>query len=452
VAEWMVGGETEWDMRECHLHRFPEHATTQQYIDEVCRKNYREIYDVHHPSEPLESPRNLRLTPFHQRHVDAGAHFTTFAGFELPKWYRSNAHLVETHRSRIPDRNGWGAMHWSPIQGAEHLAARDTAGLWDLTGLSIVEVAGSGAAASVERLCANEVDVEIGKVVYTCWLTPGGGVKRDLTLTRLAPDRFWMFVGEGTLPQDIDWVRRNVAADAIVIDRSPAYSALGVFGPEARDILGSITNADLSAEAFPFYEAQQIEIAMTRLLAMRISYVGELGWELHIPIDSSLGVWDAIVEAGANHGLVLAGAGAMDSMRLEKGYRLWGADVHTEYTPYEAGLGWTVKPDKGDFVGREAAQAASRSGPDRRLVCLTVADPAATLLGNELVTSGGEPLGHVTTANYGYSIGTGIAYAYLPAALAAPGTEVTVSYFDQPFAARVTEEPLFDPKMTRMRA
>ncbi len=451
VAEWMTTGETEWDMRECHLHRFPAHAQTRQYIDAVSNTNYREIYDVRHPKEPLTDPRNVRLSPFHPRHLDAGAEFTPFAGMELPNWFESNASLVDRFADRIPSRGRWAAMHWSPIQGAEHLATRETASLWDLSGLSIIEVVGPDALSNVDRLCSNRVDVPVGKVVYTCWLTSAGGIKRDLTVARLADDVFWMFVGEGTLPQDLDWVRRNVAGNVHVSDRSAAYSGIGVFGPRAPDVLRAVADADLSQEAFPFYTSQAIDVAMARVFAMRISYLGENGWELHVPIESSLPVWDAIRAAGQEHGLVLAGLGAMDSMRLEKGYRLWGADVHTEYDPYEAGMGWTVKTDKGDFIGRDAAVRLRNQGPTKKLTCRTFEAGGGTPLGYEPVLYDGTCVGHVTSGNMGYSVGAYIAYAYLPVALTRPGTELTVEYFDQSFTATVAVEPLFDPKMERMR-
>lgn len=451
VAEWMAQGETEWDMRECHLHRFQQHAQTQQYIDRVTSMNYEEIYDVRHPSQPVTDPRNVRLSAFHEAHVAADADFVPFAGLELPNWYESNAPLIDRFRDQIPDRTGWAAEYWSPIQGAEHLAARETAGLWDLTGLSIIEVSGTDALAQVENLCSNRMDVEVGRVVYTCWLTPKGSVRRDLAVARRNADTFWMFVGEGTLPMDLDWVRRNVSGDVAVVDRSPAYSALGVFGPNARAIVESVTNADLSQGAFDYYTAQTIEIAMTPVHAMRLSYVGESGFELHIPIDSSVPVWKSIVAAGKRHGLIHAGMGAMDSMRLEKGYRLWGSDVHTDYNAYEAGLGWTVKPDKGEFIGRQASVAAKAAGLKQKLVCLRIDDPTAVVRGYEPLLAGDDVVGYVTSGNYGYSIGHYVAYGYVAIEHIAVGTELTVEWFDKPYRATVVNDPVFDANNARMK-
>ncbi|MDH3500438.1 MAG: FAD-dependent oxidoreductase, partial [Acidimicrobiia bacterium] len=452
AAEWIATGETEWDMRSCHLYRFPPHATTDRYIAAVTSKNYREVYDIVHPKQPLTEPRDVRLTPFHQRHLDADAVFTTFAGFELPNWYESNADLLEQFGDQVPDRRGWAGAYWSRIQGAEHLAVRHAAGLFDLTGLSIIEVAGPGACDFSNYLCSNNVDVPVGRVVYTCWLTESGGVRRDLAVVRLEADRFWMFVGEGSLPMDLDWVARHAPPGISVRDRSAEYSAVGVFGPAARDILQQVSAADLSSDAFGYYTGAWIEVGMSPVYAMRISYVGELGWELHIPVDSSLNVWDSIVGAGAAHGLRLAGQGAMDSLRLEKGYRLWGADVHTEYDVYEAGLGWTAKLSKTDFVGRSALVTKEGMPPGRRLSCLTLDDSAATLLGYEPVFSRDQPVGYITTANRGYSVGSYVAYAYLPADLAVPGTPLEVQFAGERYAAIVATEPLFDPKMERTRS
>ncbi|MBT8198898.1 MAG: FAD-dependent oxidoreductase [Acidimicrobiia bacterium] len=450
VAEWMVEGETEWDMRQCHLHRFQEHVKSRQYIDVVTQKNYREVYDLIHPKQPITEPRNVRLSPYHAEHVAAEARFTAFAGFELPNWYESNAGLADELSERIPSRTGLGSQWWSPIMGAEHLAIRENAGLMDLTGLSIVEVSGPGASEIVGFLCSNETDVEIGKVVYTCWLTPGGGIKRDLTVTRLDSDRYWMFVGEGTLPQDLEWVRRHAPSSVTVNDISPAYTAVGIWGPHAHRVIERVmTEEDL--KGFDFYTARWIEIAMTGVFAMRISYVGEYGFELHIPIDSAHGVWNALRNAGEDVGLTLCGLGAMDSLRLEKGYRLWGGDIHTEYNVYEAGLGWTAKLNKPDFIGRAATASAKAAPLEKKLTALAIDDPAATLLNYESVWNDDEPVSYVTSANYGYSIGRYIAYTYLPIELTEPGTALSVEYIGERYPAEVVTEPLWDPKMERMR-
>jgi len=298
------------------------------------------------------------------------AELVPFAGIELPNWYESNARLLEKYEDQIPERGRWGAMHWSPIQAAEHLAVRDNAGMFDLTGLSIIEISGPGALAYANQLCTNQMDCAIDQVIYTCWLPPNGGIKRDLAATRMADDTFWFFVGEGTLPQDMDWVARNAPADGSVIVQniSNLYSAIGLWGPNARNILQQVTDDDVSDEGFPYYTAKWIEIGTARVYALRISYVGELGWELHIPYDQSLAVWDALWEAGQAFDMISAGLGCMDTLRVEKSYRLWGGDIHTEYNLHEAGLRWTAKlKKKGGFIGRDATVAAKKQGIKKKL-------------------------------------------------------------------------------------
>jgi glycine cleavage system aminomethyltransferase T/glycine/D-amino acid oxidase-like deaminating enzyme len=496
IAEWMTYGEgaTEWDMRQTNLHRFQPFQTTRAYIDVICNKNYAELYDIVHPCQPLSKPRDVRLSPFHPRWQALGASFTAFAGLELPNWCEENARLLEKYDERIPERTGWAAEYWSRVQGAEHLATRDSVALYDLTGLSIFEVRGKGALKFVNTLCSNQMDVRPGRVVYTCWLTNKGGVRRDLAVARLSDDRFWMFVGEGTRPQDWVWVNRLAPDDGTLVltDISDSYTALGLWGPNARSVLQKVTHADpspfgsaqggsgqvVSNTAFPYFTAQWIDIGCTPVLALRLSYVGELGWELHMPVDQALPVWDVLWEAGREFGIVGAGMGAFDSLRLEKGYRLWGGDVYTEHTPYEAGLGWTVKLDKPDFIGREACLKLKANGAlHKKLCCLTLDDPKAVVMGAEPIFTPQPPkggatnpssiggatspsplgedgrgaVGYVTSANYGYSVGKTIAYGYLPIERSAIGAKVEIEYFGERFCATVSNDPIFDPKMERLK-
>ncbi|MCA9973027.1 MAG: FAD-dependent oxidoreductase [Anaerolineales bacterium] len=452
VAEWMAHGEPEWDLRQAHVHRFHRFQTTDAFTRIITQKNYREVYDIVHPRQPLTEPRRVRLSPFHPRLEALQASFTTFAGLELPNWFASNNQLLEKYADRIPPRAGWAAAYWSPIQGAEHLATRENVALFDLTGLSIIEVAGPGAADFTNYLCSNQMDVPIGRAVYTLWLTPHGGVRRDLTAARLAADRYWLFVGEGTLPMDLAWVRQHAPADGsvTVTDVSNSYTALGLWGPNARRVLEKVTDADVGNAAFPYFTSQWITIGTAPVLALRISYAGELGWELHVPMDMALPVWDALWAAGREFDLVPAGMGAFDSLRLEKGYRLWGGDVYTEYDPYQSGLGWTVKLNKGDFIGRDACLALTEKPLKKKLCCLTF-DDGGMAFGYEPVLLNGRCVGHVTTANYGYAVGRFILYAYLPTDLAQPGTRLEVEYFGQRHPATVTAEPLYDPNMACLK-
>lgn len=455
VAEWMTTGDTEWDMRLVNVDRFAGFQTTPKYVQRVCNLNYTEVYEVVHPRRPPTEPRHVRLSAFHDRHLGLDAEFTVFAGLELPNWYRSNQALVEQFAAEIPVRSGWEALHWSPIQGAEHLETRMNVAIFDLTGLSIIEVTGPEALRFVDYLCSNGMDRPVGRVVYTTWLTERGGVRRDLAVARLATDRFWLFVGEGSRPQDLAWVRRVSTAGGFqvaVVDVSDSYSALGLWGPNARRVLAKATSVDLTSEAFPYLSCAWIDVGLSRVLAVRISYAGELGWELHIPTEMSLPVWDLIWEAGREFRMIAAGLGAFDSLRLEKGYRLWGGDVHTEYDPYEAGLGRTVKLSKSRFLGKAASEANAARPLGKTLCCLTSEDPGAMALGYEPLFSDGVCVGYITSANYGYSVGRFIAYGYLPTELALEGTAVEAEYFGRRFALAVSGDPQWDPSMDRLRA
>jgi glycine cleavage system aminomethyltransferase T len=263
-------------------------------------------------------------------------------------------------------------------------------------------------------------------------------------------------VGEGTRPLDLHWVKAHAPADGSVYinDVSDSFAGIGVFGPNSRRVLEKVCFEDLNNDSFPYYTGRWIEIGYHKVYAMRISYMGELGWELHVPMDAAVSVWDDIWSAGREFDMIAAGMGAMDSMRLEKGYRLWGADVYTEYSPYEAGLGWTVKLKKSaDFIGKSACIALKEKGLKKKLTCLTLDNPAATLFGYEpIFNDDGIPIGYVTTSNYGYSVGKTIAYGYLPIEYTQPGTELKVEYFDKFYTATVAKEPLFDAKNSRVKA
>ena len=451
MAEWMVEGTPSLDLREMDLNRFQPHATTRSYVRTRSAQQFREVYDIIHPLQQLEEPRNLRRSPFHQRLLDLSAVCFEGAGWERPQWFASNERLLE--RYPVTPRTGWAARGWSPIAGAEHQAARERVAMFDLTPFTTLEVAGPGALAYLEGMASNRMDTPLGKVTYTALLNTAGGIQSDLTITRLAEHRFLVVTGGGGGPRDLAWLRLHLPSDGSVQihDTTSGTCCIGLWGPRARDLLRAVCDDDLSDQAFPYFSARRIAVGPIPALAARLSYIGELGWEIYAPPEYGLGLWDTLWKAGAAHGVIAGGMAAFESLRLEKGYRLWGADMHTEYDPYEAGIGFAVKPGKGEFIGREALVKLKERGPSRKLSCLTLDDPTIVVMGKEPILDGERVLGYVTSANYGYTVGASIAYGYLPIAYATSGTRVEIQYFGTRYGATVAADPLFDPRGTRMR-
>jgi glycine cleavage system aminomethyltransferase T len=290
--------------------------------------------------------------------------------------------------------------------------------------------------------------------VYTSMLNERGGIECDFTVTRVAEDRFRIVTGTAFGQHDLAWIRAHAPGDGSVhvVDVTSAYACLGLWGPRARDILQPLSTSDLSNESFPYMRAREIAVGPVPCLALRVTYVGELGWELYCPTEFGLALWDSLWEAGQAHGVVAGGYKAIDSMRLEKGYRVWGADITPDVTPYEAGLGFAVKLEKGDFIGREALVQARLRRPDQVLACLVLEDPRSVALGEEPVRVEGKIVGRVTSGGYGYTVGRSIAYASMPPDGAEVGTRVEVEIFGRWVPGAVTGEPLFDPKGERIRA
>ncbi len=452
VAEWMANGVTSHDLREADYNRFPAPAHTPAYVKARGAQQYREVYDIIHPLQQLENPRNVRCSPFQPRLEALGAVFFESAGWERPQWFTANENIIA--EKTMPSRSGWEAQHWSPIQGGEHRATRERVAMYDLTAFTKIEVSGPGALEFLQSITANQIDRPMGKVVYTALLNQNGGIQSDLTLTRLAQDRFLVLTGGASGTRDLAWIRSHAPDDGSVTinDVTAAYCGIGLWGPKAREVLQRVCKEDVSNRAFPYFASKPITIGAVPARALRVSYVGELGWEIYVSTEYGLSVWDALWEAGQPFGIIAGGGGAFESLRLEKGYRLWGTDIHTEYNPYEAGLGWAVKLNKGDFLGREALKRSREAGIKRRLCCLTLADPNHVVMGKEPILHGERVLGYVTSANSGYTVGKSIAYGYLPLAYATPGTAVTVEYFGRRYEATVTEEPLFDPSHSKLRS
>ena len=338
--------------------------------------------------------------------------------------------------------------------GAEHVATRERVALFDITPFAKFDVAGPDALAYLERICANGIDRPSGSVVYTAMLTPRGGIRCDLTVTRKDEEVFRVVTGGGSGQHDLAWMRAQLREGerVTITERTGSLFALGLWGPRARDVLAAVTDVDVSNEAFPYLTARYLNVGeVGPVWAQRISYAGELGWELYGQFAMGDRIWDLLWEAGREHGIVAAGGGAFDSLRLEKGYRLWGQDIHTEHDPFESGLGFAVRMDKGDFQGRAALEAILDRGRTQKLACMTFDDPSVVLMGKEPIWSGGRVIGYVTSASYGYTIGRGIVYGYLPTELTAEGTPVEVEYFGTRHAARVASDPQWDPKGERQK-
>jgi 4-methylaminobutanoate oxidase (formaldehyde-forming) len=386
------------------------------------------------------------VSPAYSRLRELGAVLGEKSGWERANWFEPNAAAGdESLRPR-----GWAGKLWSPAIGAEHRACRETAALFDESSFAKIDVTGDGAADFLERLCANRVAREVGRVTYTQMLNPRGGIECDFTVTRLAEDRFRIVTGTAFGQHDLAWIRQHAPEDGSVhvADVTSAYACLGLWGPASRMVLQGLTRASLHDEDFPYMTAREIAVGSVPCLAVRVTYVGELGWELYCPSEYGLRLWDTLWEAGQDVGVVAGGYKAIDSLRLEKGYRVWGADISPEDTPFEAGLGFAVKLDKGDFVGRDAVAAATV--PERHLRCLTLADPHAVALGSEPVRVDGELVGRVTSGGYGYTVGVSIAYAYLPARHEV-GTALEVEIFGEWVPGEVAAEPLYDPSGEKVR-
>jgi 4-methylaminobutanoate oxidase (formaldehyde-forming) len=449
MAEWVLEGRPSIDLWRMDLRRLGAHFAERGYARAQAVETYSTYYDIHYPGEERRAGRGLKRSPAHARVEALGAAFGEKAGWERPNWLEANA--ARSPRGWTP--RGWSARHWSPAIEAEHQAARERAVLFDETSFSKLEVSGAGALGLLERLADNDLDKPVGAVTYTQLLNDRGGIECDLTVTRLGVDRFLLVTGSAFGLHDLAWVRAHTADDCAVAieDLTDRYACLGLFGPRAREILARATRDDVPDPTFPYLSARRLTVGDASVLALRVTYVGELGWELYTPTAAGLALWDALWAAGAPFGLHAGGYRAIDSLRLEKGYRYWSADVTPEHTPLEAGLGFCVKLDKGDFIGRAALVRQKAEGLTTKLVCLTLADPTVVALGGEPILAEGRTIGRVTSGGYGYTVGASIAYGYVPVASAAPGTRLAAELFGETVAATVSQEPLYDPRGQKIR-
>jgi glycine cleavage system aminomethyltransferase T/glycine/D-amino acid oxidase-like deaminating enzyme len=472
LAEWMVHGESEIDLHSSDVARFHEHHKTRAHVMARTSEAFNKTYGIVHPSEQWASNRDVRLSPFNARERELDAVFFEAAGWERPQWYESNAPLLEEFGERVGRRDAeWDARWWSPIVNAEHLAMRERVALFDLSAFCIFDVTGPGALDALQLVSMRQVDVPVGRVVYTPWLSPGGGFKSDLTIMRLGADAFRVVTGGAHGMADRKWLCDHLPVDgsAHLADLTSAWCTLGLWGPRARDVLARVTSDDVSHEGFPFATCRTIEVGTLRVLASRISYVGDLGWELYVPIEQGARLWDIVWEAGGPHGIVPAGIGVYGTTgRLEKCYRAYGTELESEYTVVEAGMQPPKVKDQ-DFVGKDAYLRHREEEPVAVLCTLTVADHtsengvARFPLGREpVVTRDGEPLvdakgrrSYVTSAGAGPSLGKHILMAYLPPEQASVGTELAVEYLGGRYPVTVEvagSTPMFDPENARIRS
>lgn len=448
MAEWMTSGYPRQNLIPCDINRFQSHAGSQRYVRDRAGYSYDTVYDLIHPRQLPDVNQNLRTGPFYDRQLELGAEFYAASGWERARWYDRNEPLLEEYDVR--DRSGWPAQYWSPIEGAEHLAVRDRVGLFDLSAFTNVEVTGTGATGFLDRLCTTDVDIDVGDVTYALMCTEGGGVLGDMTLVRTDENAYELFANSGAAgTEQLAWLRRHVPGhDVSIAERIAGRCALGVWGPRSRELLSPIIETDLDTDGFPYFTAQETYVQEVPVTAIRVSYVGELGWELHTSTDYGRKLWDILWAAGDDHGLVPMGDGALNTMRLEKGYPLIGGDLTPEYDPYEARLGFTVDLDT-PFIGRDAL-AGARSNLSRQRVTITLDDPGTVVGNNVPVLDGNEVVGYAASAEYGHSIDAGIISGYVSSGYADPGTELAIQYENEHYDATVQESPVLDPQRDRL--
>jgi glycine cleavage system aminomethyltransferase T/glycine/D-amino acid oxidase-like deaminating enzyme len=470
VAEWLVKGQPEIDLQSSDIARFYDEQKTAENVKSRASEGFNKTYGIVHPSEQWASNRGVRVSPFHEREQALGAVFYEAAAWERPHWYESNAKLVEEYGVQ-PREHEWDARWWSPIINAEHLAMRDRAAMFDLTAFSIFDVTGPGALEVVQTVSARQMNVPVGRVIYTPVLTPGGGFKSDLTIMKMDDETFRVVTGGAHGMADKKWFADHLPEDgsATIDDLTSTWCTIGLWGPRARDILSSITSGDVSNEGFPFSTWKDLDVDGMTVLASRISYVGDLGWELYVPMADGEKLWDAVWEAGQPHGIVPAGIGVYGTTgRLEKAYRAFGAELDADYTVVEADMAWW-KVKNEDFVGKEAHVAHRSTDPVAMLCTLTIDDhtsrsgvkryplgrePVTTPDGARIVDAHGRG-SYVTSAGAGPSLGKHILMTYLPPEHAVEGARLAVEYMNELYpvtVAVVGSKPPFDPENERIRS
>ena len=469
VAEWMTSGYPELDPHQSDIARFYSFDRTEEHVLNRAAEHFNKTYGIVHPREQWETDRNQRVAPFHDRTQALGAVYFQAGGWERPHWYESNAHLVEKYAVANREHE-WDARWWSPIQNAEHLAMRENVGMVDLTAFVIFDFEGPGVVDYMQKMTVNQVDKPVGSAIYTPLLTEKGGFKADLTVMRLGDDYFRVATGAFDGPRDESWFRKHLPGDGSVTltDRTEDICTIGVWGPRARDLVSTLTSDDISHEGFPYGTTKVATIAGLSARIFRISYVGDLGWEIYVDMADGPALWDALYDAGQEFGVVPVGAGVYGTTgRIEKGYRLMGAELESDFTPVEAGLA-RPKVKSADFIGK-AAYLAAREAPVTTTLCtlsvddhtsasgvkryMTGTEPILTLDGERILDAHGR-VSYVTTAGAAPSLGKYLLLSYLPPEHAVEGTKLKVMYMNELFPVtveRVGSQPLFDPDDARIK-
>jgi glycine cleavage system T protein len=449
LAQWIHDGEAPFDLWEVDIRRAQPFQKNRRYLKERVSETLGLLYADHFPYRQMATSRNIRRSPIHEHLKQRGAVFGEVAGWERANWFAKDGQEREY-------RYSWKRQNWFDNQREEHLAVRNGVGLFDMTSFGKIRVEGRDALLFLQKLCANQLDVEPGRIVYTQMLNNRGGIESDLTITRLSETTFFVVVPGATLQRDLAWMRKHLKDEFVVItDVTPAESVLCLMGPKSRELIQKISPNDFSNEANPFGTAREIEIGMGLARAHRVTYVGELGWELYVSTDQTAHVFEAIEEAGQELGLKLCGLHTLDSCRIEKAFRHFGHDITDEDHVLEAGLGFAVKVDKGDFIGRDAVLRKKAAGLDRRLVQFRLSDPEPLLFHNEAIVRDGEIVGTITSGNYGHHLGGAIGLGYVPSKEENPEQILASNYEIEIAGVRVKAEaslkPMYDPKAERVR-
>jgi 4-methylaminobutanoate oxidase (formaldehyde-forming) len=450
VSEWIRDGHPPIDLWEVDVRRNMPFQINRKYLRARVSESLGLLYATHWPYRQYETARGARKSALHDRLAAAGACFGEAFGWERPNWYAPAGVRPQYEYS-------YGRQNWFEHSAREHHAVRSAVGLFDQSSFAKFRLEGKEAARILNRVCANDVDVEPGRIVYTQWLNERGGIEADLTVTRLSETSYLIVGGAETESKDFNWLRRRIEdadAGAVLTNVTSAMGVLSIMGPRARDFLQSLTPDDMSGAAFPFGTSREIELGLARVRASRITYVGELGWEIYVSSEFMQGVYDELSAAGLSFGLVHAGYHALNSLRIEKAYRHWGHDITDEDTPLEAGLGFAVKWDKpGGFIGREALLRQQSSGYAKRLVQFKLNTPAPLLYHNEPIWQGDSLVGHIRSGMYGHSLGAAVGLGYVTAAAGAVvdpnGYDIEVAGVRHPATASL--RPLYDPKNERIK-